>query len=344
MKALLLDNYQHLEIVDHPDPQPGENDVVIRVKRCGICGSDIHGYDGSSGRRIPPIVMGHEASGVIESVGPGVSGFTVGERCTFDSTVYCGECGYCRSGRLNLCDRRQVLGVSCDEYRRDGAFAEYISVPARGVYRLPDSVSFEDAALTEPLSIAVHAAELAGRIAGRSVAVVGAGVIGSLIVSVARAAGCARLVALDPDASRRERIIRLGADTAIDPVAAEGEDELIEAVGGQVDIVFEAVGIEATVTSSIDLARKGGAVILVGNVTRSVEFQLQKAVTREIRVQGSCGSAGEYDMCLDLLSRGAIASDLIVNTVAPLDDGASWFARLYARESDLLKILLAPNA
>ncbi len=147
MKALLLSEYGRLEVTDVATPQPAAGEVLVRVAACGICGSDVHGYDGSSGRRIPPIVMGHEAAGVVAQVGPGVTGFSPGDRVTFDSTVYCGECANCLRGDINLCDRREVLGVSCGDYRRAGAFAEFVSVPARIVHRLPDNLSFEEAAL-----------------------------------------------------------------------------------------------------------------------------------------------------------------------------------------------------
>ena len=112
------------------------DEVLVRVEACGICGSDVHGYDGSSGRRIPPIVMGHEAAGTVAAVGAGVRGFAAGDRVTFDSTVYCGKCAYCQRGDINLCDNRQVIGVSCGDYRRHGAFAEYVAVPQRILYPL----------------------------------------------------------------------------------------------------------------------------------------------------------------------------------------------------------------
>ena len=140
MKALVLSEYRRLEIADLPAPDAGPGQVLVRVAACGICGSDVHGYDGSSGRRIPPMVMGHEAAGRVAAMGTGVTKFSVGDRVTFDSTVYCGECRYCRRGEINLCDRRQVLGVSCGDYRCAGAFAEYVVVPERIVYRLPDDL------------------------------------------------------------------------------------------------------------------------------------------------------------------------------------------------------------
>src|SRR5579862_2196024 len=144
MKALLLSKYNHFEFADLPEPSPGPDEVLVRVAACGICGSDVHGYDGSSGRRIPPIVMGHEAAGTIVEVGSRVQGLLQGDRVTLDSTVYCGQCANCLRGQMNLCDQRQVLGVSCGEYRRAGAFAEYVAAPARIVHKLPDSISFPE--------------------------------------------------------------------------------------------------------------------------------------------------------------------------------------------------------
>ena len=143
MKALVLKQYGHLEYEDVPEPHVGPNDVLIEVRACGICGSDVHGLDGSTGRRIPPVIMGHEAAGVIAEVGSGVSGWRRGDRVTFDSTIYCGECHFCRRGMINLCDNRRVLGVSCDEYRQNGAFAEYVAVPQHILYRLPEGLTFE---------------------------------------------------------------------------------------------------------------------------------------------------------------------------------------------------------
>src|SRR5499433_814874 len=194
MKALLLSEYKRLAIADLPTPVPAADEVLIRVAACGICGSDVHGYDGSSGRRIPPIVMGHEAAGVVASVEAGVNKITEGDRVTFDSTIFCGTCDFCRRGEINLCDHRQVLGVSCPDYRRHGAFAEYVVVPARIVYKLPDRMSFEEAAMLEAVAVALHAVSLSEVSAGSSVLVVGAGMIGLLILQALRVAGSSRIL------------------------------------------------------------------------------------------------------------------------------------------------------
>ena len=190
MKALLLSKYRHLKIADLPNPTPGPGEILVKVAACGICGSDVHGYDGSSGRRIPPIVMGHEAAGRVARVGPQVTGWAEGDRVTFDSTISCGTCAYCARGEINLCDNRRVLGVSCSDYSCAGAFAEYVIVPQRIVYRLPDSLSFSEAAMLEAVAVAVHAVSLSKISSGDRALVLGAGMIGLLTLQALRAAGC----------------------------------------------------------------------------------------------------------------------------------------------------------
>jgi L-iditol 2-dehydrogenase len=305
-----------------------DGDVLVRVKACGICGSDVHGYDGSTGRRIPPVVMGHEASGVVERVGRAVSSVRAGDRVTFDSTVSCGECACCRRGEVNLCDRRMVLGVSCAEYRRHGAFAEYVSVPARIVYALPDGVPFEHAALIEPLAVAAHAVGRKPPQPQDAVAVIGCGVIGLLVIQVLRARGCQSVTAVDIDPARLALACRFGAKT------------------GRLDAVFdlavEAVGRPDTVAAAIACVRRGGAVTLVGNVTPKVDLPLQDVVTREISIAGSCASSGEYAQAIDLLAGGAVDMGALIGATAPLEDGPAWFDRLYRREAGLVKVLLRP--
>ena len=182
MKALVLRAHKQFAYEDVPAPEAGPGEVVVAVKACGICGSDVHGMDGSTGRRRPPLVMGHEAAGVIASVGNGVTGWTAGDRVTFDSTIYCGHCEFCRRGLINLCDNRRVLGVSCEDYRQNGAFAEFVAVPQHILYRLPDGLAFEHAALVEPFAIALHAIRRAPPTLNDAVVVVGAGMIGLALV------------------------------------------------------------------------------------------------------------------------------------------------------------------
>ena len=263
MKALVLTEYNHLEIQDVPEPQLAPDEVLVAVKACGICGSDVHGMDGSTGRRRPPIIMGHEASGVIVQTGPEVQGWTAGDRVTFDSTIYCGKCRFCGAGRINLCDNRRVLGVSCDEYRRHGAFAELVAVPQHILYRLPDELSFHRAATVEPLSIAVHAAGRTRLRLGDTAVVVGAGMIGLLAVQVLRAAGCGVIYAVDLDPARLALARKLGADETLQAGVADVPAEVLQRTAGRgADVAIEAVGLTATVQTAVACLRKGGQLTL----------------------------------------------------------------------------------
>jgi len=343
MKSLLLREYGHLEIADMPRPAPGPGEVLVQVAACGICGSDVHGYDGSSGRRIPPLVMGHEAAGTVAAVGAGVTKFREGDRVTFDSTVYCGKCDFCRRGMMNLCDRREVVGVSCGDYRRHGAFAEYVTVPERIVYRLPDAMQFSEAAMLEAVSVALHAVHLSGSPEGRTALVLGAGMIGLLTMQAARALGYARVMIADIDATRLELARSLGADDVLRSGA-----ELVAEVQGRTggygaDVVFEAVGRNETVAAAIDNVRKGGTVVLIGNIAPEVKLPLQKVVSRQIRLQGSAASCGEYPEAMELVTSGKIRIEPLITAVASLEEGPRWFERLHAGEPNLMKVVLTPD-
>ena len=343
MKALLLSQYRHLELTDLPVPEPRPDEVLIRVSACGICGSDVHGYDGSSGRRIPPIVMGHEAAGTIAALGQSASGLSEGDRVTFDSTVYCGECPPCLRGDVNLCDRRQVLGVSCSDYRRAGAFAEFVVVPARIVHKLPENFAFEEAALLEAVAVALHAVSLVPVAPGSTALVVGAGTIGLLLQQALRVAGCSRVLVADVDPTRLKLSRDLGATSTL-PAGIDLDQQILQLTNGDgVDIAVEAVGKTETVNTAINSVRKSGSVILVGNISPEVTLPLQKVVTRQIRLQGSCASAGEYPRAIELLSSGAIRVKPLITAVAPLAEGPQWFERLYAHEPNLMKVVLTPG-
>jgi len=343
MKALLLSEYKKLDIVDLPVPQPGEDELLIRVQACGICGSDVHGYDGSTGRRLPPIVMGHEAAGIVESVGSAVGNFRAGDQVTFDSTVSCGTCFYCLRGQINLCENREVIGVSTPAFRRMGAFAEFVTLPARIAYHLPESMPFSHAALIEAVSVAVHAVSLTPIAPDDTVVVVGAGTIGLLTLQVVLAAGAGTVYVLDVDDSRLELARSLGAKGAFNSRGADVIFQILDLTSGRgADVAMECVGSTAPVKLALDSVRKGGCVTLIGNVAPTVELGLQSAVTRQIRLQGSCASSGEYPESISLMSRGAVRVEPLISSVAPLEDGASWFHRLYEREPGLLKVVLEP--
>jgi len=342
MKALVLEEYNRFAYKDVPDPEVGPGEVLIAVKACGICGSDVHGMDGSSGRRQPPIIMGHEAAGLVAEVGEVVEGWKPGQRVTFDSTIYCGTCWHCRRGEINLCDNRRVLGVSCDKYRQHGAFAEYVAVPAHILYALPDGVGFPQATMVEALSVVVHAVRRTPVELNDSAVVVGAGTIGLLAVQVLKAFGCSPVIAADIDEGRLEWARRLGADALIDSGNTEVGVEVRKHAARGVDVAVEAVGVAASLQDAVAALRRGGSLTVIGNLKPSVEFPLQSVVTREISVNGSCASSGEYPTCLELIGRGAVDVDAMISATAPLAEGAAWFQRLYRGQSDLMKVVLVP--
>ena len=344
MKSLLMREYSHLEVEDMPLPVAGREEVLVRVEACGICGSDVHGFDGSTGRRIPPIVMGHEAAGTVEAVGESVTKYKKGDRVTFDSTVYCGKCEYCKRGQINLCDNREVIGVSCGDYRRHGAFAEYVVVPERIMYPLPGNFGFNEAAMLEAVSVGVHGVKVSEVEGGETALVIGAGMIGLLTLQAAKAAGCARVFVADVDDTRLALAKQVGADEVINASGAELVAKVMQLTGGKgVDLALEAVGRNETVTGAIDCTRKGGKVTLIGNIMPEVTLPLQKVVVKQLRLQGSCASSGEYPESIELIANGKIQVKPLITAVASLEEGPRWFERLHSREPNLMKIILTPR-
>lgn len=343
MKALVLEEYNRFGYRDWPDPVIADDEVLIRVKAAGICGSDVHGMDGSTGRRIPPIIMGHEAAGIIEDKGKNVRKWKKGDRVTFDSTIYPLDDWYTLKGLYNLSDNRMVLGVSPEEYRRHGAFAEFVNVPQHILYRLPDEVSFTQAAMVEPVAVAAHAVELSSPGWNDSVAVIGTGMIGLFLVQVLRSKGCGKIIAVDKDPVKLSLAVQLGADHTFNPQELDIKNEILSVTSGRgADMVFEAVGSEDTVSTAVASVRKGGTVTLVGNLSPSVTMPLQSVVTRQIRIQGSCAICGEYPAVLDMIARKEIRVEPLLSAEAPLSEGAEWFRRLYNKETGLIKVVLIP--
>lgn len=343
MKALQLVGPSVFELVEKEVPQPSADEVLIRVKACGICGSDIHGANGSSGRRIPPIVMGHEAAGEIVSIGDAVSRFSVGDRVTFDSMVYCGDCHFCNQGRTNLCESRQVMGVSCDEFRRHGAYAEYVCVPERIVCPLPEALSYDHAAFTEPVGVAVHAVNRSNVQAGDSAIVVGAGLIGLLVVQALRNVGCSTIIALDLVPQRLDLAAKLGAThtmLATEENVVSKIQELTEGRGANCS--FEVVGATEPVALAIDGLRRGGTCVLVGNLAAEVTLPLQKVVTRELNVLGTCGINDEVPESVELIASGKIQVEPLISARSSLEEAADWFAKLELGDQPWLKVLVCP--
>jgi len=343
MKALVLENYNELVYKDVPDPVIKKDEVLVKVMACGICGSDVHGMDGSTGRRIPPVIMGHEASGVIAQTGSEVSIWKIGDRVTFDSTVYPLNDWFTLEGKYNLSDNREVLGVSPGTYKRDGAFAEFIAIPQHILYKIPAKVTFEQAAMVEAVAVALHAVNLSGIRMGDRCVVVGAGMIGIFILKLLKLSGASAIVAVDNNPLKLEQSRSAGADLSI--MASDGEllnkiSEITNSRGA--DLSFEAVGVSESVNTAIDVLRKGGKTVLVGNLSPGIDFPLQKVVTRELKVLGSCAIRGEYETVLALMESGKIIVEDQISATVPLSQGAIWFNKLYKGEENLNKVILVP--
>jgi len=344
MKALVLDEYKQLNYRDFPEPEIKSDEVLIKVKACGICGSDVHGMDGSTGRRQPPLIMGHEASGVITEIGDEVTGWKKNDRVTFDSTVYPLNDWYTLKGRYNLSDNRQVMGVSPKEFKRHGAFADLVAVPQHILHKIPDGVSFNEAAMVEPIAVAAHAINVSGLKPGDSAVVVGTGMVGTFVVKLLKIFGTNPVIAIDIDTQKLELAREFGADYTFNSKEANLSDQIKKLTAKRgADLAFEVVGITDSVNTAVNSIRKGGTVVLVGNLSPEIQFPLQKVVTQEIKVQGSCAINGEYELVLDLLAAKKVEVQKMISAVAPLSEGADWFNRLYNKEPGLNKVILVPD-
>jgi L-iditol 2-dehydrogenase len=344
MKALVLEKYMDLVYKDVPEPELADDEVLVRIKAVGICGSDVHGMDGSTGRRIPPLIMGHEASGVIEQAGKTVTGWKKGDRVTFDSTIYKQDDWFTQHGMSNLSDGRMVLGVSTGEFKKNGAFAEFVTIPQHILYAVPDNVSFTEAALVEPAAVALHAIYLTSLKKTDTVLVIGTGMVGMFVIQLLKIKGCKHIIAIDTNKDRLELAKQSGADhifTPDDPALRERIHSLTANRGA--DIAFEVVGISATIQKAIELLRKGGSLVLVGNLSPAVEMPLQQVVTRQLTLQGSCAINGEYPEILQLIATGKLNVKSILSAEAPLEQGVQWFHRLYNKEKGLMKVILKPG-
>jgi threonine dehydrogenase-like Zn-dependent dehydrogenase len=343
MKALVLEEYNKFVYRDWPDPEIAEDEVLVQVRAVGICGSDVHGMDGSTGRRRPPIIMGHEAAGIIVETGKLVKNWAKGDRITFDSTIYPLNDWYTLKGLYNLSDNRMVLGVSPEEYKRHGAFADYVNIPQHILYKLPDEVTFTQAAMVEPAAVAAHAAGLASVNWNDSVVVVGAGMIGLFVIQVLRSRGCGQIIVVDLENEKLDLAKRLGADVILNPSTDNVKQKILDITSNRgADCSFEVAGVDASFKLAVESVRKAGTVTLVGNLSPSVSMPLQAVVTRQLRLQGSCAICGEYTAVLDMIARKEIDMAPILSAEAPLSEGAIWFDRLYKKEPGLIKVVLIP--
>jgi L-iditol 2-dehydrogenase len=339
MRALVFRGAGEMPVEERPDPLAGPGQVVIAVRASGICGSDVHGFKGATGRRRIGVVMGHEAAGEIVELGPDVDGARIGDRVVLRSILPCGRCDRCRHGQPNICLDRQGMGMHFD-----GAYAERIAVPETLAVPIPDGLTFETAALAEPLAVAMHAVAITPLERDDTVVIVGAGAIGLLTLLAIRERHVRTVIVTDRDRHRLDLAATLDADLTIDVDSADPVEAVAAATGGRgADVVFEAVGIAPTVAQSIATARPGGQVTWIGNSAPEVPLSMQQLVTRELTIRGAYGFVDEFDGAIDALATGRIDAGRLIEHIAPLEDGPDLFRRLAAGTMPAAKVVLVPT-
>ena len=340
MKALVYHGPHQMRWEDWPEPQPGPGEAVVAVRAVGICGSDLHGYTGESGRREPPIVMGHEATGEIIDLGPGLEKSKLGTQVVVQPILTCGTCEQCQAGHAQRCRKRRFIGGTAS-----GAFAEHLTVPVSNLLPLPEGVSLVRGTLVEPLSVGLHAARQAGDLSDHSVFIAGSGPIGLCTMIAARRAGAHAVFMTDVIATRRDAAIALGADAVLDPGQEDWRQELAQVVGApDVDIAFDAVGIAPTFEQATKAVRPGGTVVAIGG-WRTVPIDLSYIVTREIHLAGSFNyTPEEFNEARIWLAEGHLDPGPSLMNVYPLAEGAAVFEEIVCNRPEAIKVVLTSDA
>ncbi|MHB1391505.1 MAG: zinc-dependent alcohol dehydrogenase [Clostridia bacterium] len=341
MKALVYNGPLDLTLKDIPKPEPGPGEVCVKVQAVSICGSDITGYKGKSNMRIAPLVMGHEFSGIVFEIGAGVSKDIIGKRVAVIPNMFCGKCDNCLEGNINLCDFRRIVGTTMAAGGYNGGMGEYVAVRESALLYLPDSVSFNYAAMLEPFAVALHAVKKAGDIKGKFALVVGAGPIGLLTLKCLKYLGASTVVVTDLVDERLQVAHELGADMVVNS-AKENVSDIIKSMSNGVgaDIALDAVGISASVNQCIGSVRNKGKVILIGMASQSLDFEFKQVVCREIQMFGSYTYTVEMKECLDILESGKVSLDGMITGVYPLEEGPAVFADLAAGSTKDIKVVL----
>ncbi|MFE4214905.1 zinc-binding dehydrogenase [Streptomyces sp. NPDC056844] len=322
-RRVLVRSLHDISIEEVPVPEPGPGELLVRSSVVGICGSDTHAALGHHPFIDLPYRPGHEVVGVVVATGAGAEGFAPGTRVIVEPNLYCGTCPQCRSGRYNICRQLEVFGC-----QTPGGMADLFTIPAGRVHRVPEAMSDLQAALVEPLATPVHAVAKAGDLTGRTVAVLGAGPIGLLVVAAARHAGAARIVVTDLLENKRRRAVRLGADDAFPADASDLAARAHAVLDGPADVVFDCVAREQSMAQAIDVVAKGGRIIVVGvGAPGPTPIRLDLVQDREIRVEGTLMyTADDYRTALGLIASGVIDTDAIITATYPLQDAGKAFA------------------
>lgn len=339
MKALVFEGAWQMTLREREAPQPGPGEVVVAVKAVGICGSDVHGYMGLTGRRLPPMVMGHEFGGVVSAVGEGATRARVGQKVIVQPLITCGQCANCRAGLPNICLNRSGLGM----LRTDGAMAEAVRVPERLLYPMPENMRWEESALVEPLAVAMRAVNQTPLTLMGTLVIIGAGTIGLLTLLAARLRGAGQVIMTDLSPHRLALAQALGADVVVNVREGDAAAIVAERTNGQgAQAVIEAVGVAASVKQSLALVRTGGHITWIGNSEPEVPVNMQQVVTRELTIRGTYGFAEEFGRSIQAIDSGRVDVTPLIERVAPLADGPQLMHDLAKGTLDAAKVVLRP--
>lgn len=338
MKGLVYTAPEQLKIQEVPKPEPGKGEVLVKIRACGICGSDVHGYLGLTGRRTPPMIMGHEFCGEVAALGKDAKVLKAGDRIAVYPVDYCGECKMCRQGDVHLCLNKRAFGV----LDVDGAFAQYISVPEKCCFPIADEIPDTTASLMEPLAVAYRGVSHYGSFEGKTVLLVGTGTIGLLAMACVKMKKAAKIIVSDLSDSRLEVAKKMGADVVINPGSENFDERIMAETNGEgVDVSIEAVGIEATVRQALGALKLSGEAIWIGNNSKAITINMQQVVTRELKVQGSfLYGLDEFKQVVTLINEKKIYVDALISKEISLDEVPEYFEKLAHSPGDMIKVIM----
>ena len=318
MKAAVYFGRHDLRVTDVDQGPIADNQVRVNVKYCGVCGTDIHIYEGEGGSAavIPPIVIGHEFSGIVSATGKNVKNIRLGDRVTVDPNDMCGECYFCRNAQAHFCTNSVGIGTTYP-----GGFAEYVTVREKQVFKIPDSLSFETAALTETLSCCLHGVDLCRIKTGQNLLIIGAGPIGLLMIQLVKMSGAGKIIVSEIVPQKRELALKYGANLVIDPVN-EDMGKVLKANCVNVDCVIECAGTIKTIEQAIKYAGKGGTVMMFGLVAPDATATIKpyEIFQKEIKLTASFINPYTFDRAIEVLALGKVKVDEIITDIIPLDE------------------------
>lgn len=338
MKGIVYTGPGQLKIREVSKPEPGKGEVLVKVRACGICGSDVHGYLGHTGRRTAPMIMGHEFCGEVAALGESVNTLKLGSRVAVYPVDYCGTCQMCGQGDVHLCLNKRAFGV----LDVNGAFAEYISVPEKCCFSIADEIEDAAASLMEPLAVAYRGISHYDSFEGKTVLLVGTGTIGLLAMACAKMKKAARIIVSDLSDNRLAVAKKMGADVVINPGKEDFDERIMaETDGAGVDVSIEAVGIESTVKQALDALKLSGQAIWIGNNSPTITINMQQVVTRELTVQGSfLYSLDEFRQVVSLINEKKINVDALISKEISMDEVPGYFEQLAQSSGDLIKVVM----